>query len=135
MINDVFKCYSWVAKCVSLFILLCESNYHAQLAKEMLLCGIFMGKRDGRDCTITFIHVMTYMYNSRPCANFYLIFIFLQSLSRCISMNFYEIVYISSLLRSLYRSCNPCTPRPSFLGRDPRYGHQQGLERGIWLAK
>ena len=29
-----------------------------------------MGKRDGRACIITFIHVMTFLHNSRPCTYF-----------------------------------------------------------------
>ena len=76
MINNVFKCYSWVTKCSSLFILLCERNFHAQLAEEMLFWGISMGKRDGRACILTFIHVMTFMYNSRACTYFLYIFYF-----------------------------------------------------------
>ena len=76
MINDLFKCYSWVAKCSSLFILLCERNFHAQLAEEMHFWDISMGKRDGRVCIGTFIHIMTFVYKFRLCTYFFLNFYF-----------------------------------------------------------
>ena len=32
-----------------------------------------MGKRDGRACIVTFIHVMTFMYNSREHVRIYIL--------------------------------------------------------------
>ena len=91
MISDVFKCYSWVAKCSSLFILLCERNFHAQLAEEMHFWDISMGKRDGRACIVTFINVMTFLYNCRSCTYFLLNFYFSSSALVVLTYRLYSV--------------------------------------------